>query len=83
MSEAVVLPALVAPGETDGPCVLGCEHLDCVKAKLVATDPCVWCAGTIGYGRPWVDLTDRSPQHGYERRPWRLAHAVCHELNEE
>jgi hypothetical protein len=59
------------PGTTYGPCLGGCEHLDCAALRRFAEADCVICLQPIGFERRY-----------YEHRLG-LAHATCVETEYE
>jgi hypothetical protein len=65
---------LAKPGSDGGPCVDGCDHIDCAAMRLTASARCCYCGGHIGYDVPFYQDPERA-NAGAGR--WRFSHARC------
>lgn len=50
-------PGKVVDGETIGPCVVVCEHVDCLQTRAMAATKCRECGKPIGYETAFVQDT--------------------------
>jgi hypothetical protein len=59
---------LPLPGSKFGPCLDGCDHIDCNHTRTMAETICSYCEQAIGYDRGFYMLDEK-----------KIVHSSCHE----